>query len=235
MIIFSTIVMVDIKHTRLNHTVVHLRDSDIKNFAEIYSDKAKTAPKFFQDANILLDPSALTRNISLESIQRIKETINQSGAHVIGVINTSQDQHQAFAQASIPSVNTRKDTHLLQENTSYTQNIMVKDMVRSGMQVYAQKQTLIIQGNVGRGAEVIADGHVICLGKLDGKVIAGASGDTSCQIMASKFKPELVSIAGVYELNDDIDSKYLNTSTCVAIVNGEIVYSSNSTSALLHG
>ena len=227
--------MVEFKHTRLNHTVVHLRDSDIRDFANSYSNKAKTAPKFFQDANILLDPSALTRNISIENIHLIKQTIDQSGARVIGVINTTNDQHCAFAEANIPTVNTRKNTHLLQESSSYTQNIMIRDNVRSGMQIYAQKQSLIIQGNVGRGAEVIADGHIICLGKLDGKVIAGASGDMGCQVMASRFNPELVSIAGVYELNDDIDKKYLNTSTCVALSDEQIVFTCNSTSMLLHG
>ncbi len=227
--------MVEFKHTRLNHTVLHLNDSDIKHFDENYNSKAKTAPKFFHNANILLDTSALNRPLSLEHIHSIKATIDLSGAKLIGVINVNQEQQKLFDQAYIPNIDTRKEAPVQSENINHTQGILIKKVVRSGMQVYARKQNLIIQGNVGRGAEVIADGHIICLGKLNGKVIAGASGDNNSQIMAANFKPELVSIAGIYALNDDIDQNYFDTGTCVSLQNNILQYASYSTNTLVHG
>ena len=101
------------------------------------------------------------------------------------------------------------------------------------MQVYARNQTLVILGNVSNGAEVIADGHIICLGKLSGKAIAGASGDVDAQVMAVNFTPELISIAGIYALHEDICDSHRNTSSLVSLQNGVLTFESTNTNKLV--
>jgi septum site-determining protein MinC len=79
--------------------------------------------------------------------------------------------------------------------------------VRSGQQVYARGKDLLVTGNVGAGAEVIADGSIHIYGRLMGKVIAGAQGDTNARIYCLAFGAELVSIAGVFRVIDSMSSE----------------------------
>ena len=72
--------------------------------------------------------------------------------------------------------------------------------VRSGQQLYARGRDLVVTGNVGASAEVIADGSIHVYGKLMGKVIAGASGDRLARIYCLAFGAELVSIAGIFRV-----------------------------------
>lgn len=76
--------------------------------------------------------------------------------------------------------------------------------VRSGQQIYAEGTDLIVTGAVNTGAELIADGCVHVYGPLRGRVIAGARGDVSARVFARKFEAELVAIAGVYAIADQI-------------------------------
>jgi len=76
--------------------------------------------------------------------------------------------------------------------------------VRSGQQLYARGRDLVVTGNVGASAEVIADGNIHVYGKLMGKVIAGASGDRTARIFCLAFGAELVSIAGIFRVFESV-------------------------------
>ena len=54
------------------------------------------------------------------------------------------------------------------------------------------------------GAEVIADGNIHIYGTLSGKAIAGAMGDLNAQVFCHSLSPELISIAGIYKLSDEL-------------------------------
>jgi len=76
--------------------------------------------------------------------------------------------------------------------------------VRSGQQVYARGRDLVLGAMVGNGAEVIADGSIHVYGRLSGRALAGAQGDSAARIYCSDFQAELVSIAGRYRVFEDI-------------------------------
>lgn len=76
--------------------------------------------------------------------------------------------------------------------------------VRSGQQMYAKDQDLIVTGAVGASSEVIADGSIHIYGRLMGKVIAGAQGDREARIYCLAFGAELVSIAGIFRVFESI-------------------------------
>jgi len=76
--------------------------------------------------------------------------------------------------------------------------------VRSGQQVYAKGRDLTLLGQVSAGAEVIADGSIHIYGRLAGKAIAGAAGDSEARIFCLSFQAELVSIAGRYRVFESI-------------------------------
>jgi septum site-determining protein MinC len=76
--------------------------------------------------------------------------------------------------------------------------------VRSGQQIYAEGSDLIVTGVVGNGAEVIADGCVHVYGTLRGRALAGARGDETARVFCRRLEAELVAVAGVYMVAEQI-------------------------------
>jgi septum site-determining protein MinC len=81
---------------------------------------------------------------------------------------------------------------------------IVDSPVRSGQQIYAEGTDLVVTSAVSAGAEVIADGCVHAYGPLRGRVIAGAKGDESARVFCRKFEAELVAVAGVYAVAEQM-------------------------------
>ena len=80
-----------------------------------------------------------------------------------------------------------------------TKTLFVDRPVRSGQQIYARGGDIVLLAGMSNGAEVIADGSIHCYGPLRGRALAGAQGDREARIFASNFRPEIVSIAGIYK------------------------------------
>lgn len=76
--------------------------------------------------------------------------------------------------------------------------------VRSGQQVYAEGADLVVMAPVSPGAEIIADGCVHAYAPLRGRAIAGARGDEGARIFCRKFEAELVAVAGVYAVAEQM-------------------------------
>ncbi|MFK8080375.1 MAG: septum site-determining protein MinC [Granulosicoccus sp.] len=81
---------------------------------------------------------------------------------------------------------------------------LVDKPVRSGQQIYARDTDLIIMGQVGPGAEVIADNNIHIYGPLRGRALCGVSGNTSTRIFCSSLEAELVSVAGNFRMLETI-------------------------------
>ena len=88
--------------------------------------------------------------------------------------------------------------------------------VRSGQRVYS-KGNLVIMGSVSSGAELLADGSIMVFGKLRGRAMAGLQGDKSVRILCQDMQAELVAIAGVYLLGDEIGEEYIGKTTQVTL------------------
>ena len=76
--------------------------------------------------------------------------------------------------------------------------MIIDTPVRAGQRIYARGGDLIITAVVNNGAEIIADGSIHVYNTLNGRALAGASGNAEARIFALSMAPELVSIAGVY-------------------------------------
>ncbi|WP_306391410.1 septum site-determining protein MinC [Telluria beijingensis] len=81
--------------------------------------------------------------------------------------------------------------------------VVVDTPVRAGQRIYARGADLIVTAVVNNGAELIADGSIHVYAPLNGRALAGASGNTDARIFALSMQPELVSIAGVYRTFDE--------------------------------
>ena len=94
--------------------------------------------------------------------------------------------------AAVPAPPARKATRL------------VTEPVRSGQQIYAADGDLIVTNTVSAGAEIVADGCVHVYAGLRGRAIAGAKGDTTARIFCRRFEAELVAVAGVYAVAEQM-------------------------------
>jgi septum site-determining protein MinC len=83
-----------------------------------------------------------------------------------------------------------------------------RGQIRSGQQIYAKEQNLVIIGSVSAGAEVIADGNIHVYGSLRGRAIAGAKGHHHAQIYCQNLEAELVSINGNYWLSESMEQHW---------------------------
>jgi len=81
--------------------------------------------------------------------------------------------------------------------------MIVDTPVRAGQRIYARGADLIVTATVNNGAELIADGSIHVYAPLNGRALAGASGNPEARIFALSMQPELVSIAGVYRTFDE--------------------------------
>ena len=81
---------------------------------------------------------------------------------------------------------------------------IVDTPVRSGQQIYAEGADLVVTAAVSVGAELIADGCVHAYGALRGRAIAGARGDETARVFCRNFEAELVAVAGVYAVAEQM-------------------------------
>ena len=82
--------------------------------------------------------------------------------------------------------------------------MLVDRPVRSGQQVYARDTDLVVVGQVGPGAEVIADNNIHVYGPLRGRALCGVSGNTEARIFCQSLEAELVSVAGNFRMLETV-------------------------------
>lgn len=70
--------------------------------------------------------------------------------------------------------------------------------VRSGTELYAQGQDMVVMNTVGAGARVVADGSIYIHGALKGTAAAGAGNQTEARIFCESFEPEIIAICGTF-------------------------------------
>lgn len=80
--------------------------------------------------------------------------------------------------------------------------------VRSGQQFVNPDGDVVVLGNVGQGAEVLAKGSIHIQGSLSGRALAGISGNTLANISCGKMQAELVAISGQYLVSEDTPQQH---------------------------
>jgi len=104
----------------------------------------------------------------------------------------------------------KKSTAAADEKAPAT-GLLITRPLRSGQRVYARGTDLTVVGSVSAGSEILADGNIHVYGPLRGKAMAGARGNTAARIFATQFDPELIAIAGVYQVVEQkLDPKLAN-------------------------
>lgn len=103
---------------------------------------------------------------------------------------------------------------------------LIRSPVRSGQRIIAPHGDLIVTSTVNSGAEIMAAGNIHVYGILRGRALAGIEGDENAQIFCQHLEADLVSIAGIYRISDDIPEELRNNPAQIQIQGGELLITS---------
>lgn len=196
-------------------TILSLRVIDPWNerFFMMLSDFIAQAPQFYRNAPVVIDFAGLDQSQPLNMAEFCRR-LRQLLLVPIGVQNGSDEWSRLSVNAGLSIFAGGREAPLRQGATrtvpepapepAASPSRLVTEPVRSGQQVYAPGGDLTITASVSNGAEVIADGSIHVYGSLRGRALAGL-GDPAARIFCQKLEAELVSIAGVYLVSEQID------------------------------
>jgi septum site-determining protein MinC len=206
---------VELKFGQVGVASVALRDIDPRVLLAELTLRIAAAPNLFQRAPLILDLSRLPDLPGAEQVRALLDAARSAGMLPVGLsYGTAGNEQLAqllnlplfakFRIAPEPAGVPAAPAQAPAVSAATSTGLHHAKPVRSGQQVYARGRDLTVAAAVGNGAEVIADGSIHVYGRLSGRALAGAQGDTSARIYCQDFQAELVSIAGHYRVLEDV-------------------------------
>lgn len=197
---------------------LRLHDLDAPDWQDRLLDKVAHAPDFFHRAPIVLDVAAClghdaNRLVALidqlrgmklvpVGLQHGDEAWNDQAAAVglaIFTPPTDVKAEKSKAVEAAPIVAAPPPPPSPQPKTR-----LVAQPVRGGQQIIGDAD-MIVTAPVSPGAEVAAAGNVHIYAPLRGRAFAGIDGDEDAMIFCDSLNAELVSVAGIHRVNEEID------------------------------
>lgn len=229
----------EFKSASLTVPVLSLSSNDLPQISLQIADKVAQAPEFFRNSPLLLDLQKLNaQNLALD-LDSLLPLLQELGFLPIGLRGGNESQNQQALALKLPihslhstqPVSSAKPASKtlsvpLEEPPKAAEqtveNKLISQPVRSGQRVYA-KGDLIITATVSAGAEIIAEGNIHVYGSLRGRALAGVLGDANCRIFCSDLQAELISIAGIYQLSEDLRKHPLHVPVQISLDNQTLV------------
>ncbi|MDO6462415.1 septum site-determining protein MinC [Granulosicoccaceae sp. 1_MG-2023] len=204
---------------------IHSIEADAIELA--LKNKVQQAPGFFKETPIVIDLSPVEHMPELDTdklLQLVKDynlvaiaaRVNDKSSPAacsikLPVLDAGGPRADKSADTAEQDKDGAKDTPATPELTSggvidmpVAGPTIVTRPVRSGQQVYAQGGELVVLGQAGPGAELIADSNIHVYGPLRGRALCGVTGNTDARIFCRSLEAELVSVAGNYKPLEEI-------------------------------
>ncbi|MEQ6340637.1 MAG: septum site-determining protein MinC [Gammaproteobacteria bacterium] len=217
----------DIKGSVFTLSVLCLKSNDIDAMARALGARLAQAPRFFQNAPVVIDVKAV-RDTGLD-FHALVRLLRDNQLVPVGVRHATPEQLEVAISAGLAvmqggskpeSVDAASVSHSPQPQPSIQQAPVpevavakpvahspqavaariVRQPVRSGQQIYARGGDLVLLAPVNAGAEVLADGNIHVYAPLRGRALAGVNGDTNARVFTQSLEAELVSVAGHYRI-----------------------------------
>lgn len=149
---------------------------------EILKTKFTESRNFFKNASMALaiEGIELTENQEREIIDLIEE---YSDMKIFCLVDDREINNARFYQAI-------KDKEYIRQTQT---GQFIKGTLKKG-QVFETAKSVIVLGNVDRGAKVISNGNIIIMGALNGFACAGADNENCCFIAALNMNPRFIKI-----------------------------------------
>lgn len=215
---------IEFKGSSFTLSVLHLKTARLVDIRADLAIKVAQAPDFFYLVPVVVCIEQQDCSVDYQAIKSLVEEFSFTFVGFTGPVSKEQRKqirelgfsyvNMAKASTSQKPVNVEKTQAITaQEVVSVPERQLFTDKVhqgqiRSGQQVYAKDQNLVVIGSVSAGAEVIADGNIHVYGSLRGRAIAGAKGHHQAQIYCQNLEAELVSINGNYWLSESMEQHW---------------------------
>lgn len=162
-----------------NGISIHMdADADFEDILSEIADKFTNARAFFKDIRVAL--SLEGRNLSTEEEKRIIQVISEnSDVQIICLIGKNEESGKGIIKA-LKRVETEKEEY----NGRFH-----RGSLKDG-QTLETEGSIVVIGNVEKGASVIASKDIIIIGSLLGEAHAGVSGGENNFVCALRFDPE---------------------------------------------
>lgn len=224
-----------LKGSVLSVSVLKIFTDDIQQVKLELDKKVAQSPDFFSGLAVVIEPALAELQPTFLAL--LVEYIHQKQMVLVGVRtdNPLIKEQVAYAGLAVlePVKRERADNASAQSDViekvdieaSVSESAMfIEGAVRSGQQIYAQGRDLIVKGSVNPGAEVVADGHIHVYGTLKGRAFAGSSGNTQARIYVKHLDAEMVCIAGLYQIADDIKAEHKRDWVEIRLDNQRLVF-----------
>ena len=207
--------------------VLELIDPDDLGFYAMLRDTMAQAPEFYRNAPVVIDLENLIQprlNFG-ELVRRLRQC-----QFVPMGIQNGTDAHNEAAMAAglavlppggVAPVGTRPGSRNAPPKVKAGETLIITEPVRSGQQVYSSGDMVVIAA-VGAGAELMAEGHIHVYGALRGRAFAGLSGDTSARIFCRSLEAEMVAIAGIWQIRDNLSEALIGRSAQISLENEKL-------------
>jgi len=216
--------------------VLRVTDPTSAEFFPLLNGKVRQAPNFFRHAPVILDFDDARLPEEGLDLPAFLERVREAHLIPLGFVGGTPELRQAATALGLVAMpagrSERKPAEAAPERVAavgptvevvHRPALVIREPVRSGRQIYAEKTDLIITAPVGYGAEVLADGNIHIYGALRGRALAGISGDEGARIFCQSLEAELVSIAGLYQVSEDIDKTMIRKATQISLKDGYLV------------
>ncbi len=181
-------------------------------------DKVAHNPDFFRDAPVVLDLAAIADTASFD-LPALLDELRRLGLVPVGVQNAAPAWQAAARAAGLASFGAggRPAAGTQGPRTAPARTapaparrgagMVITEPVRGGQQITCPDGDLTVLAPVGHGAELVAAGHIHVYAPLRGRAFAGIDGDERAMIFCDQLEAELLSIAGIYLVSEDVDPR----------------------------
>lgn len=202
----------ELKGRMMTLSLLRVLTSDLDVLCEQLDTKIASAPDLFQNFPVVLDFEDLSAEVqSAFDIARLDRLLRERSFIPVGIRGADGVLTGIAAGVGIGAIPANATAASGRRKPvkevvvpSHANNLLVKDPIRSGQQVYAKGGDLIVMAAVSPGAEIMADGNIHVYGALRGRALAGVKGNTEARIFCRALDAELVSIAGFYRISEKI-------------------------------
>jgi septum site-determining protein MinC len=212
---------------------------DDPNFFPLLLDKIAHSPDFFRNAPLVLDVGPLAAREPFD-VAALAERLREHRLMPVGVQNGSPAWNEAAMRAGLAVFGAGGSARAPAEGSSGAGSApaslsraaappprarpatVLREPVRGGQQITADGD-LVVLSAVSAGAELAAAGHIHVYGILRGRAFAGIEGDEQALIFCDQLEAELLSIAGVHLVSEEIDPRHLRRRARVALEHERLV------------
>lgn len=153
---------------------------------------------------------------SLTSDSQATKRQNQTASDIV-TNNTASNNTTSHDTAVVPEKFVASPHH----QSQLEGDLVHSQILRSGQSINHVGGDVILTKGINAGAEAITDYSLHVYGKAEGRLVAGATGDTKAKIFCLRFNPSLVSVAGTYCLKENIPTEYLDKAVQVSYLDGQ--------------